>query len=303
MTTIKTATSPLLAILVCSVGIFLLSAMDAAVKGLVIVLGAYNVLLWRSIFATFAAGAAWSATAGPRPAARVLRLHALRGGIVSFVALSFFWGLGRLPLAEAIALSFIAPLVALFLASILLGEKIGRTAISASIVGLIGVIVIMLGKFAGSGYGPEVFLGMVAIIASAVMYAYNLILARRQAQLAKPLEIVFFQNLAVAVVLGLAAPWLVTLPSADQWLPLAGVTGLALSGHFLMSWSYARAEAQYLIPTEYSAFIWAIMLGWFFFDEAVGWSTLAGAALIIAGCLLASRTKPRLAEPIEVAAV
>jgi S-adenosylmethionine uptake transporter len=303
VTSIKTAVSPLPAILVCLIGIFLLSAMDAAVKGLVVLVGAYNTLLWRSIFGTFAAGITWTAMASQRPGAHALRLHALRGGIVSFVALSFFWGLGRLPLAEAIALSFIAPLVALFLASLLLREKIGRSAILAAVVGLVGVIVIMLGKFSGTGYAPDAFLGMLAIIASAVLYAYNLILARRQAQVAKPLEIAFFQNLVVMIVLGVAAPWLAKLLPADQWLPLAGVTALALSGHFMMSWSYARAEAQYLIPTEYSAFIWAIILGWVFFEEAVGWSTLAGASLIIAGCLLASRTKPRLAEPIEVAAV
>jgi S-adenosylmethionine uptake transporter len=92
-------------------------------------------------------------------------------------------------------------------------------------------------------------------------------------------------------------------PPPDQWPSLALVTALALFGHALMSWSYARAQAQYLIPTEYSAFVWAVMLGWFFFHEAVGWSTLAGAALIIVGCLLASWTKPRLAEPIEIAAI
>jgi len=74
---------------------------------------------------------------------------------------------------------------------------------------------------------------------------------------------------------------------------------LSLSGQFLMSWAYARAEAQYLIPTEYSAFIWAIALGWFFFDEALAWTTLAGACLIVAGCLIAARANPRLAEPIE----
>jgi S-adenosylmethionine uptake transporter len=300
---LKTANSPVLAILVCSVGIFLLASMDAAVKGLVVVVGAYNTLLWRSILGSLVAGITWKATGSPRPGAQALRLHALRGAVVTFVALGFFWGLGRLPLAEAIALSFIAPLVALFLASLLLGEKIGRSAIAAAVVGLGGVIVIMLGKFSGEGYAPDAFLGMVAIIASAVVYAYNLILARRQALVAKPLEIAFFQNLVVAIVLGLAAPWLAVLLPADQWLPLAGVTALALSGHFLMSWSYARAEAQYLIPTEYSAFIWAIILGWVFFGETVGWPTLAGAALIIVGCLLAARTKPRLAEPIEIAAI
>jgi S-adenosylmethionine uptake transporter len=307
MPDLKNATSPLLAVLACLLGIFLLSAMDAAVKGLVLVLGAYNVLLWRSIFATFVAGAGWAVMGRSRPGAQVLRLHILRGVVVAFVALTFFFGLGRLPLAEAIALSFIAPLLALFLAAVLLGEKIGRFAVWGSVVGMAGVVVIMLGKFGsadyGPGSGPDSAIGMAAILASAALYAYSLILARRQALVAKPLEIVFFQNLIVGVTLGIAAPWLgVALPQ-EQWLPLAGVTALALGGHVLMSWSYARAEAQYLIPTEYSAFIWAIVLGWVFFHEAVGWSTLAGAGLIIVGCLVASRARPRLAQPIEVAAV
>ncbi len=78
-----------------------------------------------------------------------------------------------------------------------------------------------------------------------------------------------------------------------------GVTALSLSGQFLMSWSYARAEAQYLIPTEYSAFVWAILFGWVFFDEGVVWTTLIGAVLIIAGCLIAARSNAKLAEPIE----
>jgi len=303
VTHLKTATSPLLAILVCTLGIFLLSAMDAAVKGLVVVIGAYNTLLWRSVFATATAGTVWAATASPWPGAGALRLHVLRGVVVSFVALTFFFGLGRLPLAEAIALSFIAPLAALFLAALLLGERIGRAAVWASLVGMAGVVVIMLGKFSHAGYAADALLGMAAIIVSAVLYAYNLILARRQALVAKPLEIVFIQNLVVGVTLGLASPWLgIALPQA-QWLPLAGVTALALAGHAMMSWAYARAEAQYLIPTEYSAFVWAIVLGWIFFQEPVTWTTLTGAALIIGGCLLASRARPKLAEPIEAATV
>lgn len=303
MTSIKNVASPVVPILVCLTGVFLLSVMDAAVKGLVLVIGAYNALLWRSLFGSFAAGAAWTATSSRRPDANTLRLHALRGLVVSFVALSFFWGLGRLPLAEAIALSFIAPLVALFLAAILLGERIGRSVIVAAIIGLVGVVVILLGKFSGTGYAPDALLGVVAIIASAILYAYNLVLTRRQALVAKPLEITFFMNVMVLIVLGLASPWLAVWPAADQWAPIMGVTALALGGHMLMSWAYARTEAQYLIPTEYSAFVWAIMLGWFFFDETVGWSTVLGAALITIGCLLAARSKPKLAKPIEAASV
>lgn len=301
--TMPAKSSPLIPILVCSTGIFLLCVMDAVVKNLVLILGAYNVLVWRSLFATASAGAVWTAAGRRRPEAHALRLHALRGVVAAFVALSFFWGLGRLPLAETIALSFIAPLIALFFAAVLLGERIGRAVVAASVIGLVGVGVIMVGKFSQAGYSRDALLGVAAVLASAVLYAYNLVLARRQALVAKPLEIVFFQNLVVGVVLGLAAPWFGLWPSSDQWLPLLGVTALALSGHVLMSWSYARAEAQYLIPTEYTAFVWAVLLGWVFFNETVGWTTVLGAALIIGSCLIASRSKPDLAEPTEVAAV
>ena len=68
----------------------------------------------------------------------------------------------------------------------------------------------------------------------------------------------------------------------------------------LMSWAYARTEAQYLIPIEYTAFVWAILLGWLVFAEKVGWTTVAGAALIIVGCMVALRTRPDLAtEPVD----
>jgi S-adenosylmethionine uptake transporter len=106
----------------------------------------------------------------------------------------------------------------------------------------------------------------------------------------------FFQNLALLVIMGLAAPWLAVLLPREYWLPLVGVTVLSLAGQYLMSWAYARAEAQYLISTEYSAFIWAIALGWLFFDETVSWETLAGATLIILSCWFAARASMR---PVE----
>lgn len=157
----------------------------------------------------------------------------------------------------------------------------------------------MAGQFGQESYTHDMLLGTAAVLLSTMFYAYNLILMRQQAQLAEPDEIMFFQNLALTVILGLAAPWLVVSLPVELWLPLAGTTALSLSGQYLMSWSYARSEAQYLIPTEYSAFIWAIALGWYFFDEAIVWTTAAGACLIIVGCLVAARANPKIAEPIE----
>jgi len=291
----------LVVVAVCTFAIMLLSGMDAVMKGLVLAIGVYNTMLWRSILVSATCGAAWMAASRKLPTRSALRLHIWRGLVVCFVATAFFWGLARLPLAEAIALSFIAPLVALFLAALMLGERIGRTAIWGSVAGMAGVIVILVGKLGHEAYSAEATQGVVAILVSACFYAYNLILGRRQAQIARPLEIALFQNVTVGCTLLLAAPWLGRFVPAAQWPELVTAVALVLSGQMLMSWSYARAEAQYLIPTEYTAFVWAIILGWAIFGESVGWTTVAGAALIIVGCLVAARSKPRLAEPIEAA--
>ena len=59
----------------------------------------------------------------------------------------------------------------------------------------------------------------------------------------------------------------------------------------LFAWAYARAEAQVLVPLEYSAFLWACLFGWMFFLEAVRPATLIGVALIVAACWIAAPRK------------
>ena len=292
----KSAASATVPVLICTLAIFLLSAMDAAMKSLVIAAGVYNIVLWRSVLATLASAAGWSARSRLVPDARTFRLHALRAVIVGIVLITFFWGLARLPLAEAIGLSFIAPLFALFLAALLLGERIRGQAVGAAVLGFAGVAIIVAGQFGGTSYSQQTLLGTLSILVSTLFYGFNLILTRKQAQIAKPIDIMFFQNLCLLVIMSLAAPWMAVMLPMKYWLPLAGVTALSLSGQYLMSWSYARAEAQYLISTEYTAFIWAIALGWFFFGESVSWETMAGAALIIVSCYIAARASMRAVE-------
>jgi S-adenosylmethionine uptake transporter len=140
-----------------------------------------------------------------------------------------------------------------------------------------------------------------AVLFSAVVFAYNLILARQQAQIAGPIEIAFFQNLLTASILALAAPWLLEpLPMAK--LPiLSGAALLAILSLLLLSWAYARAEAQVLIPVEYTGFVWAAIFGWLFFAEPVTVWTIAGTALIVAGSLVAARVKPQPINQVEMA--
>lgn len=292
----------LLPFLAACLGVALFSGMDAVMKGLALSIGAYNALLWRSL-----AGALMGAVAmlvmRPRwPARHVFRIHLLRGSIVAVMALAFFWGIARLPLAEAIALSFIAPLIALFLAALLLKERIGRSAIIASLLGLAGVTAILSGRLS-SDYDPDALWGAIAILFSAGLFAYNLILQRKQAQLASPVEIAFFQNLIVLLVLALAAPLLAVRPDSVHIPPIIGAAMLAFLSLMLLSWAYARAEAQILIPVEYTAFLWAAILGWLVFQEPLRVATIGGAALIVTGCVIAARRRPNHVPPVERATV
>lgn len=275
---------------VCCLGVALFSVMDTAMKGLSLSIGLYNALLWRAVTGTLLGLILMLVTRQRWPAPAVLRIHVVRGVVVAFMALLFFWAIMRLPLAEAIALSFIAPLIALYLAALLLGEAVGRRAIGASLLGLVGVAVILSGRLQGH-YAADALLGVMAVLASAVLFAWNLILQRQQAQRASPIEVAFFQHLVMLGVFVLAAPvWAVVPPLHAVPLVLLAAT-LAFTSLAALAWAYARAEAQRLIPIEYSAFLWAAVMGWLAFGERLTVTTVAGALLIVAACLIAARSK------------
>ncbi len=210
------AAHPALPFLAAAAGIALFSLMDGLMKNASIAVGAYSAMLVRSVFGVVLMLPLWRLTGGRWPAAAALRLHALRGAISAVMATTFFWGLVRLPLAEAIALSFIAPLIALYLAAVMLGEQIERRAILASLLGFAGVLVIAAARLNGAGFSPDAAWGIAAVLFSAVLYAINLILQRKQAQLASPQEVALFQMGWSGLFLTLAAPWLLVLPGAGH---------------------------------------------------------------------------------------
>jgi len=271
--------------------IALYSVMDATMKSASLAIGAYSATLWRSLIG-FAVVLPFWLREGPQwPGREALRLHLIRGTVSAGVATSFFYGLVRLPLAEAIAISFIAPLIALGLAALVLGERIVRPALAASLLGLAGVAVIAAGRMGAAGAHPEAAVGVVAVLASACLYAWNLILQRQQAQLARPAEVALFQNMVAALVLSFAAPWLLVMPGTAAWLSTGTSAVLAATSLMLASWAYGRAQAQMLVPFEYTAFLWAAAIGWLAFGEKVTAPTVLGACLIVAGCWIAAPRK------------
>jgi len=269
-------------------GIAFFSVMDVVMKGLSLELGAYNAMFWRSAIGLLVAGVLFLRSRPAWPGKAVIRLHLLRGAVLSLMAFLFFWGLKYLPIAEAVGLTFVAPLLALYLAKILLDEAIGGRSLIASLVGLAGAAIIIASRL-GNEYDAQVGKGIAAVLLSAILYAYNLILQRQQALVARPAEIAFFQNGVLFLLFGSLAPALAALPSVTIIPALGFAASLSIVSILMMSWAYARAPANILLPVEYTAFMWAALFGWVIFEENVTPATVAGTALIVFGCLVAAR--------------
>ncbi len=288
----------LLPFAVAFAGVGFLSLMDAFMKEAALASGAYTATVLRALIGAAIIAPFWLWQRKGWPDRAVMKLHLERGIISAFMALSFFYSLTKLPLAEAIAISFIAPLIALYFAHILLGESIRRSAIFASVLGFVGTIIIVGGKIGQGEFDRDTALGLTSLMFSAVLYAYNFVVIRKQSQLAGPVEIATFHSGVGGVVLLLFAPLLWTVPQIDSLGSISIASVLTVTGAMAIAWAYAREEAQALVPIEYSGFLWASLFGWLFFREAVTAPTIAGTILIVSGCWLAARG----AEPKPIAA-
>lgn len=282
--------SALLPVLSVIAGIAAFSVMDATMKAASLAVGVGTALLLRNVFATLMTLPIWLFAGRPTPNRKVGLLHMQRSVITAAMAALFFHGLVRIPMAEGIAISFFAPIIALYFAALVLGEKIRPRAIVAALLGLIGMVVIGADRFGAGEYGAEAIEGTIAILCSAVLYAFNLVLQRKQALLAGAVEIALFQNFNVTLIFLVFAPLYWTVPDAVSLGWIAAGAALATAALLFLSWGYARAEAQVLVPIEYTGFLWAVLMGWLIFGETVGTGVLAGAALIVVGCAIGTRT-------------
>ncbi len=282
-------------------GVACLSLMDAYMKGAALAAGAYSASVLRSGIATAIIAPVWLGTGAKWPERKVMKLHILRGTLSGFMALSFFYALTKLPIAEAIAISFVAPLIALYLAAVLLDEKIRREAVFASVLGLVGTIVIVGGRLGAAEYDTETLKGLGAITFSALLYAFNFIVIRWQAQAAGPVEVTVFHSGIACAVLLVFAPWFFALPGIAVMGDITIAALLTLGGSLAIAWAYARAETQALVPMEYTGFLWAALFGWLFFREQITLTTIAGTSLIVFGCWIAARQRPKVPQTEQTA--
>lgn len=262
--------------------------MDVVVKHLATTTPVPVITLARYVTGTALALAVWHLQGRPRLTRAMLPLHLARGALIAAMALAFYWSLKTLPLAEAITLSFIAPLLVPPLAALILGEAMRPRFLAAGALGFAGVLVTVQGAPDFSG---DRLLALAAVLFAAVAYAGSSVLLRARAG---------HDGATIVTLMGAAVPMLILSPAAIGaavpgpelllWFAALGLIGNV--GMQLLARAYARIEAQALAVMEFTALPWAALLGWLFFAEPVRPQVWVGAGVILAACLWATRATP-----------
>jgi S-adenosylmethionine uptake transporter len=271
--------------------------LDAFIKHLGASYTAVLVACGRYVFGTLASGAVMLAMKRAVPSLRTLRGHAIRAVASTISAVFLFHSLSILPLAEATVILFCAPLMIAPLARWLLGEKFHPMAIAALMLGFIGVLFTIQGAPLDADNGRRLE-GVLSGLAAAVLYALSIVLLRQLAQRDDALTTAFLGNvfpalylIGPAIILGVA-PVLADIPS----FAMTGIAGFAL--WFMLTKAYARAPAQRLAATEYTALIWSALLGLVFFQEVPRWQVGAGALVICLAVGLSAWDGVRKPRPV-----
>jgi drug/metabolite transporter (DMT)-like permease len=267
----------------------LLTLMDAIIKALSARYPVLQIAFLRFGFGLVGAAVytAWNRPGWPTREATLY--NGMRAVLIVVIATTFFFALARLPLADAIALSFISPVLTAVFGVVLLRERLDWRIVVALAGGFAGMLLIIGGGLGSTGMSRDVLIGAAAVLISAVGYALNIVMLRHRATRDPLSQIVLFQNLGPAVILVAPAVWVWTPPSLPDYV-LFGLLGtLGVTAHTMLAHAFARIEAARLAPVGYVTLVWGVLFGFLFFAEVPGLATLAGAALIVLATLVSQR--------------
>jgi len=280
--------------LVLTVAVAAGSAMDGTIKHLSLSHPVLLVAFGRYLFGALFSLTIWAHAGRPTITLEMWRAHALRGVVIAGCAITFFWALSVLPLAEAVTLSFVYPLLAPFVARVVLGERLRVTSVIAALIGFAGVLVALQG--APASEAPEQHaLGVGAVLASAGLFSLAVVLLRARAQTDGAPIVGLMTSVIPGVILAGPALAFSAPPALDQWPLFLLLGALAAVFMYLMARAYAKAEAQQLAPIHYTELVWASLIGFLVFQEVPRPELYSGAVLIVAACLYATYEERRTA--------
>ncbi|MCB1801620.1 MAG: DMT family transporter [Gammaproteobacteria bacterium] len=230
-------------------------------------------------------------------ATRVPHLHLLRALAGLGAMYCFFYAIANMPLANAMLLKLTAPLFIPLVALAWLDERFTWHVVAALAIGFSGVGLILTPDFAQ--FAPVT---MVALLGGALAAVAKVTVRRLSRTEPAARTVFYFAAIASAVsLLPLLWMWQTPTPRMLGWMLILGI--LATAGQFLLTRGMACAPAARLGPFAFLSVVFGALLGWFFWDEVLYWSTAFGALLVLASGLIASAgrqpRRPEVGTPLE----
>jgi drug/metabolite transporter (DMT)-like permease len=218
-------------------------------------------------------------------------LHLVRGILGIFALAGFAYAVRHLPLSEAYAIFFTAPLLIMALSVPILGEHISASRWLAIGIGAIGTLIVLRPTGAG-----VVTLAGLAVFATAVGYALSAIIVRILGRTDSTESMVFWLMGMIAIgATVLALPqWRSIQPG--HWVVIGGIAVTGSLAQWAITEAFRRAEASFVAPLEYTALAWGVGLDWLVWQDLQRARTFAGAAFIVASGLYLIR-KERVPPP------
>ena len=219
-----------------------------------------------------------------------VKLTLVRGVLLLFATMSFFTAIRYIPLADAVAISFVAPLFVVALSIPLLGERVGPRRWAAVLIGLAGVMVIVRPGFGDVhwAYGLMLFMALV--------FAIFVIVTRMLTRTEETLSILFYAALMGTIGTSALLPFFWQTPTLVQvgWMAAMGAIGGV--SQLLMINAYKVATASTLAPFQYIQIIFAAFWGYLIFGDFPDNWVIAGGTIVIASGLYVMHREATLAK-------
>jgi drug/metabolite transporter (DMT)-like permease len=281
------ATRPLLGIFLMLGGFLCFSLSDAVAKQLTGVLPPLEVAWFRQMGLLSVAVVLLVRLGPPVLASRRPALQVVRGVAAALSSALFILAISHVPLADAVAVTFVAPFMVTVLSALVLREAVGWRRWLAILVGFAGMLMVVR---PGSGvFQPQILL----VVAAASLFAFRQVISRMLGQLDGTATTIVFTGVTGMVLISLPMPFIWEMPpDARTWVLLVLVAATAGLGEVMVIRALELAQAVVLAPLQYSLIVWSTLFGWLLFAQLPdGWTLIGGAVIIASGAYTVHRER------------
>ena len=211
------------------------------------------------------------------------KLQLLRGLVLAFSTLCFFYSISVISLPKALTLAFVAPITCTAFSPIFLNEKVGIRRWSAVLVGFLGALIVIRPGFI------EVNLATLAAVSCGICYGFYFIITRKLSTSDNSLLTLLFTSVVGLLIMSIFTPYVWVKPSLNEWIIMALIGFIASVAHLFIIISLKYADASKLAPLGYTEIITNIIISYYFFHELPDNWTYLGLFIIVLSGLYISR--------------